>query len=298
MRVLLENQLIDKYQFGFDGPNLLGFDTLEEVFFDVFEIKSKNYQIIKEKKSSKNDMPVINIDVIIDNLLYKDITFELTKENIVRINRNTLNRNSAILLEQEKPKLIKEEPKKQLIKESNTKIVKPKIKKEKVEEKSPKEIIKENTKEAIKQLILSEPDDKDLFRFFESYTEKINKKYIEIAEKIARRESMRAMESGGGGNAVQFANGGTMDGNLTVTGIIHGNVEGAAYKKSFTIGDSINNIFNLAHNLNTYDVVVSVYDINTKEQVYPSIQNTSPNITKIEFIEAIPDDSYRVVILG
>jgi hypothetical protein len=298
MRVLLENQLIDKYQFGSDGPNLLGFDSLEEVFFDVFEIKSKNYQIIKEKKSSKNDMPVINVDVIIDNLLYKDITFELTKENIVRINRNTLNRNSAILLEQEKPKLIKEEPKKQLIKESNTKIVKPKIKKEKVEEKSPKDLIKENTKEAIKQLILSEPDDKDLFRFFESYTEKINKKYIEIAEKIARRESMRAMESGGGGNAVQFANGGTMDGDLTVTGIIHGNVEGAAYKKSFTIGDSINNIFNLAHNLNTYDIVVSVYDINTKEQVYPSIQNTSPNITKIEFIEAIPDDSYRVVILG
>jgi hypothetical protein len=177
MRVLLENQLIDKYQFGSDGPNLLGFDSLEEVFFDVFEIKSKNYQIIKEKKSSKNDMPVINVDVIIDNLLYKDITFELTKENIVRINRNTLNRNSAILLEQEKPKLIKEEPKKQLIKESNTKIVKPKIKKEKVEEKSPKDLIKENTKEAIKQLILSEPDDKDLFRFFESYTEKINKKY-------------------------------------------------------------------------------------------------------------------------
>ena len=298
MRVLLENQLIDKYQFGSDGPNLLGFDSLEEVFFDVFEIKGKNYQIIKEKKSLKNDMPVVNVDVIIDNLLYKDITFELTKENIIRINRNSLNRRNAILLEQSEQKVSKDIPKKQIIKENVNKLVKQKLKTPKKEQKSPKDILKENTKDAIKELILSEPDDKELFRFFESYTDKINKKYIEIAEKIARRESVRAMESGGGNNAMQFANGGTMNGDLTVTGIIRGVVEGAAYKKSFTIGNSIDKAYTLLHNFNTYDVVVNVYDINTKELVYPFIQNISPNTTKIEFNEAIPDDSYRVVILG
>jgi hypothetical protein len=314
MRVLLENQEITKYQFGYDGPNLLGFDTLEEVYFDVFEIKSKDYQIIKEKKEAKNGLPIVELDVTIDNVLYKGIKFELTKENVIRINQNSLNRKNSVVLEKKKPVL--NSHKNILIKEHNITAPKPmdptkKALKDLVVKESKEglinNLIKENVERLFKQLLVDEPTDRNVFRFFEGFTEKFNKQYIEIAEKIARREAMRAMEGGGGTNAVQYSNGGSMNGkliindDLEVTGTIYGTVDGAGSgtveKKTFLIGDGSNSEFVLNHGLNTYDVMVQIYDNTTKESVNAFIKNISPNQTLINFSRIIGVDSYRVVII-
>jgi hypothetical protein len=314
MRVLLENQEITKYQFGYDGPNLLGFDTLEEVYFDVFEIKSKDYQIIKEKKEAKNGLPIVELDVTIDNVMYKGIKFELTKENVIRINQNSLNRKNSVVLEKKKPVL--NGHKNILIKEHNITAPKPmdptkKALKDLVLKESKEglinNLIKENVERLFKQLLVDEPTDKNVFRFFEGFTEKFNKQYIEIAEKIARREAMRAMEGGGGTNAVQYSNGGTMNGkliindDLEVTGTIYGTVDGSGggtvEKKTFLIGDGSNSEFVLNHGLNTYDVMVQIYDNSTKESVNAFIKNISPNETLINFSRIIGVDSYRVIII-
>lgn len=303
MRLLLENQEIENYQFGYDGSNLLGFDTLEEVFFDVYEIKTNNYQIIKEKKETKNGLPVVNLDVTIDNVLYKDVRFELTKENIIRINQKTLNPKNSVLLEQKKSIVQpKEKVARTVIKEAV--ITTPKVSKVKDFLKNEskkgviKDIIKESTEETFRQLLLSEPNDKEIFKFFESYNSSINKKFIEIAEKIARRESLRAMESGGGTNSTQLADGGTIRGDITVTGTIYGKVDGAAYKKVFYIGDGLNRYFKVDHYFGTYDIVLSVYDTLTNEQVFPYIQNISGNETTVGFSDVVGVNSYKVVVLG
>jgi len=286
------------------------------VYFDVFEIKSKDYQIIKEKKEAKNGLPIVELDVTIDNVLYKGIKFELTKENVIRINQNSLNRKNSVVLEKKKPVL--NSHKNILIKEHNITAPKPmdptkKALKDLVVKESKEglinNLIKENVERLFKQLLVDEPTDRNVFRFFEGFTEKFNKQYIEIAEKIARREAMRAMEGGGGTNAVQYSNGGSMNGkliindDLEVTGTIYGTVDGAGggggtvEKKTFLIGDGSNSEFVLNHGLNTYDVMVQIYDNFTKESVNAFIKNISQNETLINFSRIIDVDSYRVIII-
>jgi hypothetical protein len=300
MKVLLENQLIDKYTFCYEGANLLGFDSLEEVFFDVYEIKSKNYQIIKEKKEIKNDLPVVHLDLTVDNVLYKNIRFELVKENIVKINHNSLNRKDSVLLEQkkeQKPKAARSVIKESVITSPKVDLVKSYLQKES-KKGVIKDLIRESTKETFKELLLDEPNDKELYKFFENYNSGFYKKFIEIAEKIAKRESLRAMESGGGNNAVQFSNGGKMDGDLTVTGTIYGEVYGAIKRKVFNIGDGLNRYFKVDHYFNSYDIIMNIYDNNTNEQVFPYIQNISPNETTVGFSDIVALNAFRVVILG
>ena len=116
------------------------------------------------------------------------------------------------------------------------------------------------------------------------------------------------MEGGGGTNAVQYSNGGSMNGkliindDLEVTGTIYGTVDGGGGggvvdKKTFLIGDGVNSEFVLNHSLNTYDVIVQIYDNLTKEAVNAFIKNISPNETLINFSRIIGVDSYRVVII-
>lgn len=299
MKVLLENQLIDKYTFCHEGANLLGFDSLEEVFFDVYEIKSKNYQIIKEKKETKNDLPVVYLDLTIDNVLYKNIRFELVKENLVKINQNSLNRKDSVLLEQkkeQKPKVAKAVVKESFI-APKVDLVKNYLQKES-KKGVIKDLIKESTKETFKELLLDEPNDKEVYRFFENYNSGFYRKFIETAEKIAKREALRAMESGGGNNAVQFSNGGKMGGDLTVTGTIYGEVYGALKRKVFNVGDGLNRYFKVDHYFNNYNIIINVYDNTTNEQVFPYIQNISPNETTVGFSDTVSLNAFRVVIIG
>jgi len=314
MKVSLEGQEIKNYQFTYEGVNMLGFDSIDEIYFDVFEIKTKQYQIIKEKKEEKNGLPVVELDVTVDNVVFKNVKFQLTKENVVKINQNTLNRRNASIIENKIP-LINKNNKPALIKEQNLskkpieKPVKEELKKIIQKESKTgliKQLIKENTEELFRELLLTDNGDKQIQKFFEGYTNSFKKSFVEMAEKIARRESLRFSESGGGSNAVQYANGGTMDGDLTVTQTIVAesitDTKGRQLvsKLVFNImGNNTTRTYTLNHNLDTKNIIINVYDINTDELVFVSCKNIDNNNTTIQFPNnLISGENYRVILFA
>ena len=69
--------------------------------------------------------------------------------------------------------------------------------------------------------------------------------------------------------------------------------------KAFTIGDGATSSFTVSHNLNTKDVIVQVFEIETGETVEAgSVRKTGNNEVQIDF-NVIPDsNAFRVVIMG
>ena len=314
MKVSLEGQEIKNYVFTYEGVNMLGFDSIDEVYFDVFEIKTNQYQIIKEKKEEKNGLPIIELDVTVDNVVFKNVKFQLTKENVVKINQNSLNRRNCSVVENKTP-LINKNNKPTVIKEQNltNKPVESSVKtelKKLVQKESKtgliKQLIKENTEELFRELLLTDNGDKQIQKFFEGYTNSFKQSFIEIAEKIARRESLRFSESGGGTNAVQYANGGTMDGDLTVTQtVLAENITDTkgrelVSKLNFNIiGNNTTRTYTLNHNLNTKNILINVYDINTEELVFVSCKNIDNNNTTIQFPNNLTiGENYRVILFA
>ena len=166
---------------------------------------------------------------------------------------------------------------------------------------------------------------KDIVQEARTYTtnsEKLLKEYAANTKRDidhVRIQINRVAESGGGTNAVQYANGGIMNGNLHVTGRISGfislssltqdearvgdvvmwngtNWVSTTTKVVSAIGDSTNKDFIITHNFNTFDVMVQVYDNNTNAVVYPAIQGNSLNDIKIEFSFVPSLNNYRVII--
>ena len=314
MKVSLEGQEIKNYQFTYEGVNMLGFDSIDEIYFDVFEIKTNQYQIIKEKKEEKNGLPIVELDVTIGNTIFKNIKFQLTKENIVKINQNTLNRRNSTIIENKIP-LIDKNKEQSLIKEQllTNKPVENSVKAElkKIIQKESKsglikKLIKENTEELFHELLLNDSSDKKIQKFFEGYTSNFKKSFIEIAEKIAKREGLRSMESGGGTNAVQYANGGTMDGNLTVTQtILANNITDNQGRQLVSklifdiIGNDVTRTYTLNHNLNTKNILINIYDATTDELVFVSSKNIDLNNTTIQFPNnLLTHENYRVIIFA
>jgi hypothetical protein len=311
MKVSLEGQEINNCQFTYEGVNMLGFDSIDEVYFDVFEIKTPQYQIIKEKKEEKNGLPVVELDVTINNTIFKNVKFQLTKENVVKINQNSLNRRNSVIIENKTPVInkrtvVKEQLSSNKPAENPTKTELKKLIQKESKSGLIKKLIKENTEELFHELLLTDRSDKKIEKFFEAYTSNFKKSFIEIAEKIARRESLRFAESGGGTNAVQYANGGTMDGNLTVTQTIVANeitdTQGRELVSKLTfdiLGDNNTRTYHLNHNLNTKNIIISVYDIVTDELVFVSSKNVDPNNTTIQFPNNLTvGQDYKVVMFA
>lgn len=339
VQVLLDNNNISNYTFIEEGMNSLGYESLNEVFFDVFEIKSKNLDLVKEKRGEFNGTPIIEADLRIKNEIFKNVRFVLTKENKTKINPNLLDYTKVVIYENKsKPSVssvmletpTKKEVKSPLIKEKKT--VNPKslvveqslIEKTKIEflesikgevlaelKKEVKagiisDLIKENLQLNFDSVITDNGNKNKLQRILENFNNSFRKEYIELAEKVSRREAMRYAESGGGTNAVQYANGGTMDGsllitqNLTATNIIDTQNRELVSKLSFDIiGDGTKNSYILNHNLNTYKILINVYDSNTKEIVLPYIVNSDENNTKIQFSNNLElNENYNVIIFG
>jgi hypothetical protein len=69
-------------------------------------------------------------------------------------------------------------------------------------------------------------------------------------------------------------------------------------KYSETIGDGVNNTFDVTHNLSTRDVTVQVYDIATYETVEVDISRSTTSKIAVTFAEAPASNSYRVVVVG
>ena len=229
----------------------MGYENLNEIFFDVFEIKSKNLDLVKEKKGDFNGNPIIEVDLRIKNEIFKNVRFVLTKENGIRINPNLLDYTKVVVYEKEnkiihtasiiekkvgtpvvitEKRSLKSKPiliEKNLIEKTKEEFFES-IKGEVLEELKREvkagiiaDLIKENLQTNFDSVIHDNGNKNKLQRILENFNNSFRKEFIDLAEKVSRREAMRYSESGGGTNAAQYANGGTMDGNLNVTGNIH-----------------------------------------------------------------------------
>lgn len=101
--------------------NSFGYESLNEVFFDVFEIKGKNLEFIKEKKGDFNGDPIIELDLCIENQKYKNVRFVLKKNGIININPKLLDHLSATIFEQSNKSTERNIKKPQIILEKHTK---------------------------------------------------------------------------------------------------------------------------------------------------------------------------------
>jgi hypothetical protein len=299
VQVLLDNNTISEYSLIEEGMNSLGYDSLNEVFFDVFQIKSNNLDLVKEKKGDFNGNPIIEVDLRIKNQIFKNVRFVLTKENGIRINPNLLDYTKVVVYETKNkikspiPVTQKVEYKKEkvsIITEKKVSKPKPIVVEQSLIEKTKTEffqsirgevleelkrevkagiiadLIKESLQSNFDSVITDTGSRNKLHKILENFNNTFRKEYIDLAEKVSRREAMRIAESGGGTNAVQYANGGIMNGDLTVNGNFQSN--------SMSVGDinvntlsvntlSTNNEFVL-HNLSVTEGIsannVLVYD--------------------------------------
>lgn len=281
-----------------------------------YYIKIENDTIVSESKELWNNKPIVSFNQ------EKYVLLENSK-SIVKL--DTLN-NSGEISFVTKPIVKSENPKNNII---PIKLPEPEVQKSREEKKEPRLIsIPLNTKdstatyisdikksdesaeESAKQekdtdiisTLVKYKDDPRVKSFFNYHSELAKKEIFSITEKFAQQQMARAMESGGGTNAVQFANGGTMsgnllvDGNITFTGDISGRGIGGVTKKIFNIGNGTDSEYILFHSLGTKDILVSIYDENY-ELVHASVKNISNDETKISFSEPIATNSIKVIII-
>jgi hypothetical protein len=74
---------------------------------------------------------------------------------------------------------------------------------------------------------------------------------------------------------------------------------GSALKHVEIIGDGINSEYTITHNLNTFDVVVSIYDSGFGDAlVFAGVKCLNENSIKVTFGQVAGVNHYRVVVLG
>ena len=117
---------------------------------------------------------------------------------------------------------------------------------------------------------------------------------------------MRYVESGGGTNAVQYANGGTMNGNLTINGdlTVHGTIQSDnqnIFVENINGNDFVNGNYTVIHNLNSFNLVLTLYYMNNSggyEVVHASMINDTLNTTQISFAnQPESTDNFKLVII-
>ena len=73
---------------------------------------------------------------------------------------------------------------------------------------------------------------------------------------------------------------------------------GLAKRFSANIGDGSTTAITVTHNLNTRDVLVSVHDATTFDEVFVDVQKTTVNTVVITFATAPASNAYRVTVIG
>lgn len=155
--------------------------------------------------------------------------------------------------------------------------------------------------EEIFSLLDSKKDDPRIKRLFSYYSEQTRKEVHEINEKYSKQYFAKILETSGGGgtsnSAVDYSKGGVINGDLTITSNL--SVMGDLYahidnKRVFVIGNNTDTDYILDHNLDTKDLVISVYD-SEDEIVLASVKNINSNQTLISF--ASPVSNIKVVIM-
>jgi hypothetical protein len=329
VQVLLDNKKIKNISFTDGEMNSIGYENLNEVFFDVFEFYSNGIEFLKEKKGDFNGNPIIELDLNLENRIYKNVRFVLSKHSGVRINPKLLDHTNVMVYEEtnrthkiakkeliiEKKKtepktVIKKFPKnpiseeKKLVKESRDEFYKS-IKEELIDEIKKEvrsgiiaELLKSNIKDNFDSFLKEDSNQSELSTLFREENEKFRKDLIDVTQKIAKREALRFAESGGGTNATQYANGGTINGDLNINGNLIINDQLYIKKVIFNVGDGVQQSFIFNHNLNNKNILVNVQDTSTNEIVIPYIKILDNNSLMIEF-SFIPEiDNYKLIIFG
>lgn len=415
MNILLDHKEIKRFSNTKNKINVLGCSEITEVQDNILLLKTKENSFLKEQVGTWLGKPVVKFNILVENILHKDVSFVIEQNAETSLNFDTLGINrkpiiASILTESKAndditPQLITAHAKEviadtvrqgkkhlsQVVKENSQQLsnIASKAFKQNVDKISGNaigelEVIKEeilsnivsrnkqvftervkeltdlydNHSDAIiqdnlskieqnishyineaalrssflqetKQLALQQVDKVvEEAKTYTTATEKMLKEYRSSAKRDiedVKVKLLRVAESGGGTNAVQYANGGTMDGDLHVTGSITGHISlsslnqnganigdvitwngtqwvaaiGSAVtlgKVVSAIGDNISNSFIITHNFNTFDVMVQVYDNSTNAVVYPAIQGNSLNDTRVEFSIVPSINNYRVII--
>jgi hypothetical protein len=160
-------------------------------------------------------------------------------------------------------------------------------------------------------------------------TQNISQQINEELSKFKTQLSRMALEGGGGTNAVQYANGGFMDGDLVVSGNI--TALGSVYQDSNDlgydiaslrtfiqtnsaswgsggssgniaeyatdiIGNGIDTVFQFAHGLSTADLIVNIIDKDTDKVIFALVRIDDTNIT-VDFAEPF-SNTYRLIAIG
>lgn len=285
--------------------NSIGYQSLNEVFFDIYEIQSNGVEFLKEKKGDLNGNPIIEADLNLENQIYKNVRFVLKRHDGIRINPKLLDHSNVLVYEETTKKSPKTKKslltEKNLVKESKEKFYRS-IKEELIDEIKKEvrsgiiaDLLKSNIKENFNSFLKEDTNQSELSTLFREENERFRKELIDVTQKIARREGMRFAESGGGTNAAQYAKGGIMDGDLVITRsltvdtlsantIIGASVTGGVTKVRMDIvGDGTSNQFILNHNAGTKNIGVSVYNTSTDELVIVYIQNIDNDNTLVDF---------------
>lgn len=71
-----------------------------------------------------------------------------------------------------------------------------------------------------------------------------------------------------------------------------------AQKYSTLLGDAINTVYTISHNLDSNEVVAQVYDTSTNTVVNPTIQFINANQVTVTFGSVAAQDSYRLIVLA
>jgi hypothetical protein len=297
MAIFLDNKPIKDFGDTKEVINVLNCSSLHEVKNNLFLIKTNGETFLKEKVNTWKNNPVFEFNVLIGSKLHKNIKFVVSEKNETKLNHQQLGIDRKPNGE-EKPQILKE--KTQLL----AKVSEPEQKQESPV--NPK-LLKKMIFETFTSLVNEDLRHSELEKFFDVYTEGFKQQFMQISEKISKREIYRAMESGGGTNAKQFAKGGVMEGDLTITGnlSVTGNTyinlqppDEVAKKIVLNVGDGLNTVYVLTHNLNTKDILVSILDTETNKVVYPLVEYTTVNSITLTFENIVSLDAYRAVIIG
>ena len=298
----------EKLDTSVQNENMIPYHSFK-IIDNSYYIKLDNDTVVSETKGYWNNKPIVT---------YRDAQYVILENSNSLVNLNNLSKteNSITSVKTEEPKKTFLQPKKiiqqpkepvkdkaQIISiplNGGTASYIPKMAEEDAEEKRV-----DNKPTDFISALESNKDDPRVKKFFNYHSELAKKEIFSITEKFAQQQMARAMESGGGTNAVQYSNGGTMkgdlviEGNLRVVGDINegGNNNAVTAKRVFTVGNGADKEYTLLHSLGNKELSITVYDQND-EVVVASLKNISLNETKISFSNPVDVDSIKVVIIG
>ena len=294
---------------------------------DIVKVNEENYVIMESSQTmiplrhlsnEEFDRNFISLDKIPKTIIKKSKSFRDTsslpifkKENNTN-NKEELEKNHNNISEEEEPENlfnnINEEENIENLKDTSTAKYINDIKKS-TNSSSSKEFeedAEENQEtDSFFNMLEKKKDDPRVKKFFNYHADAMKKEFYQIAEKMKSSQMSRAMESGGGTNAVQYANGGIMNGVLNVTEkiiseeITDNKQRQLVFKKTFDIiGNGFNNTFTYTHNFGTKDILVNIYDSNY-QLVFVSSVNIDLNNTRITFPNNLQEhENYRVILFA